>query len=79
MVGIIELSLKNLDIANFQLRISDNGVGKSLDAKAKGTGFGTQLVDLLTRQIDGEMIQEISNGTMILINFRRQAAGNGQE
>jgi two-component sensor histidine kinase len=79
MVGIIELSLKNLDIANFQLRISDNGVGKSLDAKAKGTGFGTQLVDLLTRQIDREMIQEISNGTMILINFRRQAAGNGQE
>jgi two-component sensor histidine kinase len=71
--GIIELSLKNLDIDNFQLRISDNGVGKSLDAKAKGTGFGTQLVDLLTRQIDGEMIQEISNGTMILINFKRQS------
>jgi two-component sensor histidine kinase len=77
--GNIELSLKNLDIDNFQLRIYDNGVGKIRDAKAKGTGFGTQLVDLLTRQIDGELIQEVSNGTMILINFRRQAAGNGQE
>jgi two-component sensor histidine kinase len=75
--GNIELSLKNLDIDNFQLRISDNGVGKSLDTKAKGTGFGTQLVDLLTLQIDGKLIQEVSNGTMILINFKRQAGANG--
>jgi two-component sensor histidine kinase len=70
--GKVELSLKNLFEDTFQLRISDNGVGKSLDTKAKGTGFGTQLVDLLTRQIDGEMIQEVSNGTMIIINFKRQ-------
>jgi len=34
------------------LKISDNGLGKVVDEKAKGTGFGTQLVDLLTRQID---------------------------
>jgi two-component sensor histidine kinase len=32
--------------------MSDNGVGKALDEKFKGTGFGTQLVDLLTRTID---------------------------
>lgn len=70
--GNIELSLKKLDNENYQLRISDNGVGKSLDAKAKGTGFGTQLVELLTRQIDGKMLQDVSNGTMILINFERQ-------
>jgi two-component sensor histidine kinase len=70
--GNIELSLKNLNDENFQLKISDNGVGKVLDAKAKGTGFGTQLVDLLTRQIDGKLIQDVSNGTMILINFERQ-------
>lgn len=70
--GNIELSLKNLTKDNFQLKISDDGVGKPLDAKAIGTGFGTQLVDLLTRQIDGKLIQDVSNGTLILINFERQ-------
>lgn len=73
--GNIELSLKHVNEDNFQLKISDNGVGKAVDAKAKGTGFGTQLVDLLTRQIDGKLIQDVSNGTMILINFKRQVAG----
>ncbi len=76
--GNIELSLKNVNEDNFQLKISDNGVGKVVDAKAKGTGFGTQLVDLLTRQIDGELLQDVSNGTMILINFKRQVAVSGQ-
>ena len=71
--GNIELSLKNLSDDNFQLKISDNGIGKTPDAKALGTGFGTQLVDLLTRQIDGKLIQDVSNGTLILINFERQA------
>lgn len=72
--GIIELSLKNLDKEHLQLKISDNGVGKTLDAKAKGTGFGTQLVDLLTHQIDGKLTEDVSNGTMILIHFKRQKA-----
>jgi len=71
--GKVELSLKNLFEDTFQLKISDNGVGNLLDAKAKGTGFGTQLVDLLTRQIDGELMQKVSNGTMIIINFKRQS------
>jgi two-component sensor histidine kinase len=74
--GDIELSLRDLNENNFQLKISDNGVGKSLDAKAKGTGFGTQLVDLLTRQIDGKLIQDVSNGTMILIDFKKQRVGS---
>lgn len=76
--GNIELSLKHLNEDNFQLKISDNGVGKVVDAKAKGTGFGTQLVDLLTLQIDGKLIQDVSNGTKILINFKRQVAVSGQ-
>lgn len=73
--GHIELSLKNLQEDNFQLKISDNGIGKKLDSKAKGTGFGTQLVELLTRQIDGKLIMDVSNGTMVLINFKKQLAG----
>lgn len=69
--GTIELSLKNVSEDNYQLMISDNGIGKPLDEKAKGTGFGTQLVELLTHQIDGKLIQEVGDGTMILINFKK--------
>jgi two-component system, sensor histidine kinase PdtaS len=72
--GIIKLSLESLENGDFNLKVSDNGIGKILNAKAKGTGFGTQLVDLLTRQIDGKLVQEVSNGTMISINFKRQMA-----
>ncbi len=76
--GTIELSLKSVSEYNYQLMISDNGVGKPLEEKAKGTGFGTQLVELLTHQIDGKLIQEVSNGTMILINFKKQIEVNTQ-
>ena len=72
--GIIKLSLENLDKDHLCLRISDNGIGKSLDSQAKGTGFGTQLVDLLTLQIDGKLEQEVHNGTIISINFKRQVS-----
>ena len=69
--GIIKLSLESLADGNLNLKVSDNGVGKTLNSIPKGTGFGTQLVDLLTRQIDGKLVQEIHNGTMISINFKR--------
>jgi two-component sensor histidine kinase len=69
--GIIKLSLENLKNGHYELKVSDNGVGKTLNATPKGTGFGTQLVDLLTRQIDGKLVQEVSNGTMVSIHFKR--------
>jgi two-component sensor histidine kinase len=69
--GIIKLSLESLENGDFKLKVSDNGIGKTLNASPKGTGFGTQLVDLLTRQIDGKLVQEVHNRTMIYINFRR--------
>jgi hypothetical protein len=33
------------------------------------------LVDLLTRQIDGKLIQDISNGTTVFIDFKKQRMG----
>lgn len=72
--GTIKLSLENIDKDNLSLKISDNGIGKSLDTKVKGTGFGTQLVDLLTRQIGGKLTQEVREGTIISIDFKRQMA-----
>ena len=72
--GIIKLSLESLADGNLNLKVADNGVGKMLNALPKGTAFGTQLVNLLTQQIDGKLVQEIHNGTIISINFKSQMA-----
>ncbi|MEL6719686.1 MAG: hypothetical protein AAFP82_13310, partial [Bacteroidota bacterium] len=46
-----------------QLIFSDNGIGQKADSSLKGTGFGSQLIDLLTQQLNGTMQKEIINGT----------------
>lgn len=51
-----------------QLLVADNGVGKS--GVTRGTGFGGQLVALLTKQLGGSMKEEISNGTNIFFEFK---------
>jgi two-component sensor histidine kinase/tetratricopeptide (TPR) repeat protein len=50
------------------LEVSDNGVGKS--GATRGTGFGGQLVSLLTRQLNGTVSEEIKNGTKVFFNFK---------
>ncbi len=53
------------------LKISDNGIGKPVNEEAKGTGFGTQLVNLLTKQLDGKLTYEINNGTIVTLIFKK--------
>ncbi|MEO7766063.1 MAG: sensor histidine kinase, partial [Ferruginibacter sp.] len=72
--GTIKVSLENIDNENLCLAISDNGIGKILHIQPKGTGFGTQLVDLLTRQIEGTLTQQVNDGTLISIDFKRAKA-----
>ncbi len=69
--GSIILSLKPMQDGSLQLKVSDNGIGKPHQAQASGTGFGTQLIDLLTRQINGQLIRESHNGTTVSIRFRK--------
>lgn len=69
--GAIKLSLESMDAETLQLRIADNGVGKKIGTAAQGTGFGTQLVNLLTRQLEGVMTQEVNNGTIISFQFKK--------
>jgi two-component sensor histidine kinase len=75
-LGKVSLSLIEKENNYLELIISDNGIGKDLDlnAKAQGTGFGTQLVALLTKQLDGTIRQEVKNGTVISIAFKRAKA-----
>lgn len=67
--GTVQLSLTDIGHDRLQLQIADDGIGKVTGIKTQGTGFGTQLVSLLTRQLDGTLHQEVADGTRILIQF----------
>jgi two-component sensor histidine kinase len=58
--GKVTIKLHREPDGALHLQVSDNGVGKS--GPTKGTGFGTQLIDLLTRQLNGTMHEEVQNG-----------------
>ncbi|WGF92982.1 tetratricopeptide repeat-containing sensor histidine kinase [Aequorivita marisscotiae] len=67
--GKINISLSKQNEELF-LKVSDNGIGKTKGSKPKGTGFGTQLIQLLTQQLNGTITEENTQGTTVLFNFR---------
>ncbi len=71
--GEIRISLKESG-NQLQLDVSDNGIGKNYHHKIEGTGFGTQLIDLLTRQLDGKMTLNINKGTAVSFEFQNHKA-----
>lgn len=66
--GAVRIKLEKQKGGILHLEVSDNGVGKS--GVTHGTGFGGQLVSLLTRQLNGSMKEEIKNGTHIFFDFK---------
>jgi two-component sensor histidine kinase len=68
--GKVEIKLEKRTDGILQLQVSDNGVGKS--GVINGTGFGGQLIALLTKQLSGDMREETTNGTRIFFEFRVQ-------
>lgn len=67
--GKINISLSKQNDA-LLLKVSDNGIGKIVGSKPKGTGFGTQLIHLLTQQLNGTISEDYKNGTEVLFNFK---------
>ena len=67
--GQISISLKK-ENNNLLLNVSDNGIGKIEGSKPKGTGFGTQLIQLLTQQLNGTISEDYKNGTAVFFNFK---------
>ncbi|WP_208012720.1 tetratricopeptide repeat-containing sensor histidine kinase [Christiangramia sabulilitoris] len=68
--GVINISLEKDSEENLKLLVRDNGVGKTDGLAPEGTGFGSQLVKLLTRQLNGKMIERNEEGTHIEFDFQ---------
>jgi two-component sensor histidine kinase len=56
------------------LSVSDNGVGRNGMANPSGTGFGTQLIQLLTQQLDGKMHLSYTSGMSVSFEFQQHKA-----
>jgi two-component sensor histidine kinase len=67
--GTIHISLEKTADNYLKLKVNDNGVGKIEGLAPKGTGFGTQLVELLTQQLNGKMTEHTDKGTHIEFDF----------
>ncbi|MFV0570922.1 MAG: histidine kinase dimerization/phosphoacceptor domain -containing protein [Xanthomarina gelatinilytica] len=72
--GNIQISLFKDKPGTLTLKVVDNGIGKTLGTAPKGTGFGSQLIKLLTKQLNGEMKEESHNGTSVLFHFKLKSA-----
>lgn len=66
--GTITIKLEKQTNNVLHLEVADNGIGKS--NTIQGTGFGTQLISLLTRQLNGTMKEDYTNGTSVVFNFQ---------
>jgi len=70
--GTIKISLMEKG-SLLQLDVVDDGIGLSVN-EVQGTGFGTQLVQLLTKQLDGKMALNTKQGTSVSIQFQLSKA-----
>ncbi|MBB6326673.1 two-component sensor histidine kinase [Algoriphagus iocasae] len=66
--GRITVSLEEKD-ASLLLNVSDDGIGMMANSFSKGTGFGRELIGLLTRQLDGKMTLVNESGTAFSFEF----------
>ncbi|WP_339842136.1 histidine kinase dimerization/phosphoacceptor domain -containing protein [uncultured Maribacter sp.] len=71
--GVIHLALK-LNGNLLVLEVNDNGIGMQSENLVRETGFGTHLVDLLVKQLDGKMILVTDQGTSVCIEFQNTKA-----
>ena len=65
--GLVEVSLRQSG-NQLHLKVADDGIGKDI-TNMRGTGFGTQLIALLTAQLDGKMQLSVEQGTAVSFEF----------
>ncbi|MEZ4971303.1 MAG: histidine kinase dimerization/phosphoacceptor domain -containing protein [Flavobacteriaceae bacterium] len=59
---------------HLELMVTDNGIGIQKGKEHSGTGFGTQLITLLTKQLDGKMVLHEKKGTSVSFEFQHYKA-----
>ncbi|MCX8028189.1 MAG: PAS domain S-box protein [Thermodesulfovibrionales bacterium] len=67
--GLIEVRAFMVDSTRFRIVVSDNGVGIKDDFESKKGSLGFQLLNLLVKQMSGEMMIKSENGTEISITI----------
>ncbi|MCD8539698.1 MAG: hypothetical protein LRY55_07960 [Leadbetterella sp.] len=62
--------------SQLRLVVADTGVGMDVNAvvEPKGTGFGSQLVQLLTMQLNGKLETQREKGMMTILRFEMSKA-----
>ncbi|MCX2720286.1 histidine kinase dimerization/phosphoacceptor domain -containing protein [Lentiprolixibacter aurantiacus] len=70
--GLVQVALTQQGKQLF-LKVSDDGIGKDI-TNMRGTGFGTQLIALLTDQLDGKMELSVERGTSVSFEFQLNQA-----
>lgn len=72
--GEIKISMSREKGKILKLYVEDNGVGKSVEKSPQGTGFGSQLIELLTVQLNGTMTEQNQQGTAFIFEFKLDKA-----
>lgn len=71
--GYISIALTQKDKLLF-MEVADNGVGRRPEKSPESKGFGSELVRLLTRQLEGKMRLDRQLGTIIQFEFQMSKA-----
>ncbi|MGB3144065.1 MAG: histidine kinase dimerization/phosphoacceptor domain -containing protein [Maribacter sp.] len=71
--GKIYLSLRNTDNI-LKLDVIDDGIGQGEFKNPDSVGFGTNLISLLTKQLDGKMNLKTNEGTSVSFLFQNTKA-----
>lgn len=66
--GKVKIKLEKSKDGLLSLEVSDNGIVKT--DIIKGSGFGGQLVQLLTKQLNGSVREDMQNGTSVYFEFK---------
>ena len=67
--GTLEIGFQEKENGKFKLWVADNGDGKQADKELQGTGFGSELIRLLTIQLGGKMWEVNDKGLTVIIEF----------
>jgi len=67
--GKIRIGLHKMEGKTVILKVEDDGIGWEEGDDENTTGFGTQLIKLLTQQLDGKIKRNDENGTSVLLEF----------